>query len=267
MTNLTSKPQNFGFDPYDALVPIFLETRSPNRISQIGTAVFVELHGEPFLYTAAHVTDDRNNGNLLVPTSTGLEPIEGYMAFIDLPPEISRKHDQTDIAYYRLRSTFAANLCHHFKPLPQNRHRLIKNSMELTVCSASGYPASKSGKNSEGAHQSEIFSFRGMAAQQNIYDSLGLSSTTNIVIHFSKKRAIHPDTFADYPTPSLKGVSGGGIFAWPEGKEFSDDWTLPKLIGIMHSFKEKEGLIIGSTLLPVISAIQLGRMKKFGGIT
>jgi hypothetical protein len=75
-----------------------------------------------------------------------------------------------------------------------------------------------------------------------------------------------PDTFKKYPTPSLRGVSGGGIFAWPKGEEFSDDWNLPKLVGLMHSFREKDGLIIGSTLLPIVSAIQLGRMKRFGGV-
>lgn len=254
------------FNPYDALVPVFLETQAPNRVSQIGTAVFVELHGEPFLYTAAHVTDDRKTGHLLVPTSNGLEHIDGYMAYIDLPPEVRRSDDDTDIAYYRLRSEFAATLCHHFQPLPQARCELIKSSMELTVCSASGYPASKSGKTADGAHRSEIFSFRGVAAQQHVYESLGLSPDFNIVIHFSKKRAVDPDSFEKYPTPSLRGVSGGGIFAWPKGEELSDDWNLPKLIGLMHSFREKDGLIIGSTLLPVVTAVQLGRMKKFGGV-
>lgn len=254
------------FDPYDALVPVFLETKTPNRIAQIGTGVFVELHGDPFLYTAAHVTDDHKLGHLLVPTATGLEPIDGYMAYIDLPAEISRREDDTDIAYFRLSSEFASALCHHFKPLPQARCELIESTTELTVCSASGYPASKSGKTADGAHRSEIFSFRGVAAQQQVYDSLGLSSDDNIVIHFSKKRAVDPDTLEKYPTPSLKGVSGGGLFAWPKGEELSDAWNLPKLIGLMHSYREKDGLIIGSTLLPVITAIQLGRMKNFGGV-
>lgn len=254
------------FDPYDALVPVFLETQAPNRISQIATAVFVELQGEPFLYTAAHVTDDREKGHLLVPTNGGLEPLDGYLAFINIPLEVHRAEDDTDIAYYRLSSPFAAGLCHHFRPLPQTRCELIKSAMELTVCSVSGYPASKSGKTADGAHRSEVFSFRGVAAQQHVYDSLGLSPDFNIIIHFSKKRAVHPETFEKYPTPGLKGVSGGGIFAWPKGEELSDDWNLPKLIGLMHSFREKDGLIIGSTLLPVLNAVQLGRMKQFGGV-
>ncbi len=35
------------FDPYDSLVPVFLETEIPKRVHQIGTAIFRELWGEP----------------------------------------------------------------------------------------------------------------------------------------------------------------------------------------------------------------------------
>jgi hypothetical protein len=137
------------FDPYDSLVPVFLETEIPRRIRQVGTAIFRELWGEPFLITAAHVTDELRNGVLLVPTVQGLSPIDGYMAHIDLPPEVSRLEDDVDIAYYRLSTEFAAQLSYHFKPLPQGGGEVIRSALELTVCSASGYPASKGKKNGE----------------------------------------------------------------------------------------------------------------------
>ena len=34
-----------------------------------------------------------------------------------------------------------------------------------------------------------------------------------------------------------------------------------------HTFKEREGLIIGTTLLPLLAAIAVGRMKNYGGVT
>jgi hypothetical protein len=252
-------------DPYDSLVPVFLRTEIPKRLLQIGTAIFCELQGEPFLLTAAHVTDELANGTLLVPTEEGLSPIEGYMAHIDLPPEVSRLNDNVDIAYYRLATEFAVQLSHHFTPLPQGRGELIRSAHELTVCSASGYPTSKCKKKGS-KYSSEIFSFRGVAAEQETYDRLDLSPEQTIIIHFHKKRAVHPETGGAFPTPGLKGSSGGGIFAWPRGSETSNDWSLPRLVGIIHSFKEREGLIIGTTLLPVMVAISLGRMKNFGGI-
>ena len=127
------------FDPYDSLVPVFIETEIPKRVHQMGTAIFREMWGEPVLITAAHVTDELKNGVLLVPTVQGLSPIDGYMAYIDLPPEVSRLEDNVDIAYYRLSSEFAAQLSYHFKPLPQGRGEVIQSALELTVCSASGY--------------------------------------------------------------------------------------------------------------------------------
>ena len=253
------------FDPYDSLVPVFLKTDIPKRVHQIGTAIFREFWGEPFLITAAHVTDELKNGVLLIPTAQGLSQIDGYLAYIDLPPEVSRREDNVDIAYYRLSSEFAAHLSYHFKPLPQGRSEIIRSALELTVCSASGYPLTKGKKNGQ-TYSSEIFSFRGVAARQETYDKLGLSPEYSIIIHFHKKRAVHPETMDAFPTPSLKGSSGGGIFAWPSGAELSDDWSLPLLVGVIHSFKEKEGLIIGTTLVPILAAIGLGRMKKFGGI-
>jgi len=254
------------FDPYDSLVPVFLRTEIPKRIAQIGTAIFCDIWDQPFLLTAAHVTDDLKNGTLLVPVKGGLSPIEGYMAHIDLPPDLSRNDDSVDIAYYRLSMEFAHLLAHNFMPLPQSRKEIIRSACELTVCSASGYPASKSKKNADGAFSSDIFSFRGTVASTETYERLKLSPEQSIVIEFSKKRALHPGTMDKFPTPSLKGISGGGIFAWPIGEEVSQDWSLPRLVGIVHTFKEHEGLIIGTTLLPMLAALTLGRMKNFGDI-
>lgn len=244
---------------------MFLGTTLPKRFQQIGSAVFLQLHGEPFLLTAAHVTDELGGGELFVPTGEGFSHIEGYMAHIDLPPEIARQEDTLDIAYYRLTSRFARLLSHHFTALPQSRSELVQSAYELTACSASGYPATKSKKSGE-VFSSEIFSFRGVVAQPQTYEQLGLSPASSIVIHFHKKRAVYPKILEKFPTPSLKGISGGGIFAWPAGAEISDDWSLPYLVGIVHTFKEREGLIIGTTFLPILAAIALGRMKRFGDI-
>ena len=45
-----------------SIVPIYIRTEVPKRIVQIDTAVFVDFQNMPFLFTAAHVTDDMENG-------------------------------------------------------------------------------------------------------------------------------------------------------------------------------------------------------------
>jgi hypothetical protein len=254
-----------AYDPYDSLVPVFIRTQSNHRPKQFATAVFFELHGEPFLLTAAHVTDERTNGELLVPTGAGFVPIEGYMSYIDVLPEERRGNDQIDIAYFRLSTHFANELAREFRVLPQARSQLLQSAHEFSVYSASGYPASKAKRRDE-LHYSEVFSFRGNVASQSVYEALGLAPDMSIVLHFHRKQALDHETFELTSTPGLSGISGGAIFAWPRGQEFSQDWSLPKLVGVVHSFKEKEGLIIGTTFLPIVAAILLGRMKHFGGI-
>ncbi len=255
-----------SFDPYDSLVPIYIETTIPKRVVQIGTAVFIVINNEPFLFTVAHVTDEINNGELLVPTISGLLPIDGYMAHIDLLPEMRRSEDIIDLAYYRLSSLFAKSLSAHFQPLPQQRSELILSALELSVCSVSGYPASKSKKKGSNVYTSEIYSYRGVAADDSIYQKHKLNPDTNIIINFNKKQSVSPIDGEMYLPPKHKGVSGGAIFAWPHGQEISEDWSLPKLVGIFHTYKETEGLMIGTSLIGFMSAITLGQMKGYGGI-
>jgi hypothetical protein len=248
-----------------SIVPIYIRTEIPKRIVQIGTAVFVDFQNMPFLFTAAHVTDDMENGALLVPTSEGLLEIDGYTAFIDRPPEISRADDTVDMAYIRLSSEFACKLCYHFFPLPQEMSQILASSEELSIVSVVGYPASKSKKKANG-YKSELYYFRGVAARKDIYDSLDLCPTTSTVIHFSSKRTVNPNTTDRVTPPSPNGMSGGAIFAWPAGYELSDDWTKPKLVGIFHTYKKNDGLMIGSNLINFVGATTLGKMKKFDGV-
>lgn len=253
-----------SMDVDKSLVPIFLETEIPKGIKQIGTGVFIDCQNEPFLFTAAHVTDDLENGRLLAPTSNGLSEIEGYQAHLALPPELSRNDDSVDMAYYRLSTPFARELCCHFYPLIEQAE-LIESSVNLGVVTVVGYPASK-GKKKGQVFSSELAYYRGVSAQKATYDELGLHIDQNIILHFKKKNAVSPETGDSLNPPSPRGVSGGAIFAWPYGQEFSRDWSVPKLVGILHSYKEKEGLFIGTTLLPYMAATSLGQMKGYDGV-
>lgn len=247
------------------LVPIFIETEVPKQIEQVGTGVFLDFQSAPFLLTAAHVTDELKNGNLLVPTVNGLSEIEGYHAHIDLLPELTRDDDGVDMAYFRLTSEFARSLCAHFYPLI-GRAELVPSSLELGVVSVVGYPASK-GKKMASKFTSELAYYRGVAADQETYERYDFHHHENIIVHFHNKRAVNPENGKSMNPPSSRGVSGGAIFSWPQDHELSQDWSKPKLVGILHSYKAKEGLFIGTTLLPYFAAIQLGSMKGFDGVT
>ncbi|MBU4261777.1 MAG: hypothetical protein KKC76_07860 [Proteobacteria bacterium] len=210
----------YATDPDEAIVPIFAKEKYTDMLHQVGTGIFVDFQGMPFLYTAAHVTDNLQHGELMVPTHFGIEPIEGYMAHVDLPPEIPRKEDDIDIAYYRLSNEFARTMAAIFRPLPQLRRMIITSALELGVCSIYGFPASKA-KKRQGKYTSESATYRGVAAKEETYKELGLSPNTSIVVHFHKKRAVSSESGQKINPISPRGVSGGGIFAWPDGHELS----------------------------------------------
>lgn len=254
------------FDPYDCLIPIFIETEIPRRTKQFATGIFVKNDMGYFLYTAAHVTDDIENGKFLVPAGGYLQELDGYFAYVDLLPESIRRDDHIDIAYFKLSSLMVSQLLHYFKPATAGLNtKLIENSFELSVCSIAGYPASRGKKNKE-IFSSEIYSFTGMVADPDVYEAYELDPVSNIILNFNKKNAVNPENGEKFNIPSMKGVSGGGIFAWPENFSGIPDWSERKLVGIFHTYKEREKLIIGTTLLPLLLLLTLGSMKGFGGV-
>jgi len=246
-------------DPYDSLVPIFRGERTPPRVQQHGTGVYFKLNGDVYLLTAAHVIDGSEPGQLLVPGPDGLVPIVGsmYASFIG---DEDQERDNADFALFRLGAQCKKALNHHFSALPQTRTELLTTSLELGCCSISGYPVSK-GTNRSGRLSSEIYSFRGVAAKGTTYEKLGLDPSANIIVHYDRYRAVYPGTLKPFPGPALRGVSGGAIFSWPNEHALSDDWSIPSLVGIFHTYHKDEGLAVGSLLMPYIATIGLMQMK------
>lgn len=255
----------FATDPSQALVPLFAEDPIKEGLQPVGSGVFVQFMQQPFLLTAAHVADTSGIGELLAPGFGGIEPIEGYVGQVACLPGQLRDDDRIDVAYYRLSKYSSRSLCTNFKPLPQSKLRLNEKLSPLSACSIYGYPASKT-RRLGNRYSSELASYRGLVAPKSDYEQLGLESESSIVVRFSKKRAFDSVTFEKTNPISPRGISGGGIFCWPRGSEFSHDWTLTSLIGIFHSYHTDIGLMVGTPLLYVAGLIQLGQMKNFGGV-
>jgi hypothetical protein len=251
-------------DPEDALVPLFAESSNSNALSHVGTGILVDFHTKPFLFTAAHVTDNLQHANLCVPTNVGIGPIVGYVGNVDLDPGQERESDFIDIAYYRLDDDFARSMLSFFKPWPQSRCHLISDSLSLGVCSVYGYPASRFERRGN-RYSNESASCRGVAGAEEDYESVSLSADSNIIVRFHKKRSISYSTRKRSNPLHPRGMSGGGIFSWPPGSELSDDGSLPFLVGIFHTYIESKGLMIGTPLISILAAIQVGEMKGFGG--
>jgi hypothetical protein len=169
--------------------------------------------------------------------------------------------DLLDLAVLGLEGSFKSQLRDHFTPLPQTRAKLVKSALELGACSISGYPISKA-VDEPGKLSSEIYSFRGVAAKMPTYEKHGIDPEINVIIHFDRSRSVHPGTLEPFPAPGLRGVSGGGIFAWPDSAVLSSDWSLPNLVAVFHTYFEDQGIAIGTLLLPIVGITQLMEMQR-----
>ena len=212
------------FDSHSSVLPLFRKTRNRNAAEQFASAVLVKWHGDTLLLTAAHVTDElRSESEVLVPIDGGiLAPLRGDFRFVDVPPDQLRSEDALDIAYVRLTSDLARCVAAAFSPVPTVAIESLPFEFWRTgsprVCSATGYPASKARRDG-GAHAIDIWSYAGMlVTDHDTYDRLGYSTDLNILLHYDRTQTInsgHPE-LRIASAPSLKGVSGGGIFSWPE---------------------------------------------------
>lgn len=70
----------YASDPDDAVVPLFAESLRGGGLTHVGTGLFVEFRSQPFLFTAAHVTDNLQHSELWVPAHDSIYPIQGYVA-------------------------------------------------------------------------------------------------------------------------------------------------------------------------------------------
>jgi hypothetical protein len=252
-----------NFDSHDSVLPLFRRSRHNHAPEQFASAVVAEFFGEMYLLTAAHVTDELyRDTEVLVPVIGGqLLPLVGEFRHIDIAPDQLRSEDTLDVAYIRLAPHMVAEVRGAWIPVPQRgieslpfEHWLDGKSR---VCSATGYPVSKA-RRTDGAHQIDIRSYGGMLITDvETYDRLGYSAALNILLRYDRTKALYfePGGPVVRSAPNLRGVSGGGIFLWPEITGPAVPVLGRKLIGIMHSYLPRENLIVGSNLLALTTMI------------
>lgn len=255
----------YASEPEESLVPIFEADLYRDSVTQIGTGIFVEYESQPFLLTAAHVTDSLKYTKLLVPAFDSIYPIDGYVGCVDLLPGETRLGDKIDISYYRLDSRFAKGMLENFKPWPQKRMSMARDASRSAAFSVYGYPASRAKLRSQ-IYTSEAASFRGFLGTPQDYAQENIFQEQSIIVRFHKRRAIDMESKTRKNPIHPKGMSGGAIFEWPVGERLSTDWSIPNLVGVFHTYKEASGLLIGTPLYVVMTSIMLGQMKNFGGV-
>lgn len=234
-------------------MPIFFAENPGARLRALGSGVLLRLKEEVFLLTVAHVTDEMDRGSLLIPGREEIVPIDGFRSHVPLPVGSTRAADKIDIAYLRLSEQSRLDVHSDFEPLEWNNLGIFDTLCEGDLYTFAGFPASRS-KTRSGIVRGELFKYSGGAASNSLYADLDYDPSQQIAIAFNRKRSMVGDQLQTAPHP--RGISGGGIFAWPKSVRFGPSDQQPRrLVGIGHTFHEAPGCLVGTRINGYVAAI------------
>jgi hypothetical protein len=238
----------------DAVFPVFYAANDESPLEQIGSGVLLQIGGEIFALTAAHVTDQLAMGTLFMPAVDGIKPIAGYHSYNPPPPGRSRDADKADMAYYRLGPELRKELHPLFKPASIADLAFSDDLNDGDLFTYAGYPWRKS-RRREGIQESERVTFTGHVVLPDVYERLQYNHRVHIVarmrlkkmyshLHRSRKRGPHP-----------QGISGGAVLSWPRTFRARSENPELKIAGIAHTFHPKDHCMVATRVIPYVMAI------------
>jgi hypothetical protein len=240
---------------FDALCPIFVKYNLKGKLKQFGTGVLIDISGITFLLTAAHVIDEKKYGDILVPTDEGLKQIEGVFSYLDLPNNKTRREDIFDIGYYKLDFDFSKTLHKSLSIINIDDVIFIDDATQSVIYTFAGYPSSKS-KIRPKLATSDPYFYGGYSVASEVYSKYGYDPHTHIIVKYRRHSSVNPEGEKEFP-PFPEGISGGGIYVWPEDYQGQFIPTMRKLVGIVHTYKKNDDLLIGTNIQAFIKCIAI----------
>ena len=238
-------------DQLESIIPVFLDVEG-ERFCQVASGVLIEFRGENFILTAGHVIDHLERGDLMVPCSNNkIVSIDGVCAYIK--PVKGRSEDFLDYGYFKLDKSFAIEMKKSFYAISEEEFGIKEFYSENEKISFGGFPHRKSNV-AGGIASANDYIYGAYNANAGEYEKLNFPADANIVAKFNRKKTINPYTGQVQIAPLPHGISGGGVFVWPEVlKELIP--SNRRLIGIGHTYKERGGYFIGTRLEIILRAI------------
>lgn len=238
--------------PKATVCPIFRE--SAIGPEQIGSGVLMRIHGAHFLITAAHVTDERKNTPLLVPSVDGFINLFGLFIESKLPESGRRRDDRIDVACVRLDQKIVDNL--HPDMLFLDTHECDPTDVTQMndAYTIIGFPSRKSGKDGRNVF-TEQFSLSGDGVTDGRFERLHFDRTRHLLIQHRFKRAVNWSAMLRTPPSHPEGMSGGGIFAWDKGVPKLSALAQPKLVAIVTEYHPEHNVFVGTRIQSHLRAI------------
>lgn len=239
---------------FNAICPIYFQHKNSNKIEHIGSGIFFQIKKDVFLLTVSHIIDLLNEGDLLVPCKDSISPIEGSYSFLALKSDKTRNDDMEEMGYFKLKNDFAKKIHNEFLFLT-SEDILINNIFDFDLYTFSGFPFRKSRQKNNVA-STEMYNYSGVLVTQVDYEKLNFDPSIHIVVKYNRLKTVNQEGIRFIP-PLPHGISGGGIFAWPQ---LSKEGIIPEnrqIIGIAHTYREREHLLIGTKIIAFVQAIMI----------
>jgi hypothetical protein len=238
--------------PKKSICPIFRE--NGNKAEQFGSGVLINISGEIFILTAAHVLDESDSCDLLIPGKKSLIFPSGF--FVRGPNPISGKRidDHIDLAYIHLSKEIADDLNDDLIPLNNKDFDCSDVSNEGDAYSLIGYPASKSSSTNT-ISTTELFVLTGEGQKNHFYENLGLNIKDNLIIRFRRKKGFCLQREQRVLMPNPQGLSGGGVFSWSKDLPNKNELKTPKLAGIITEYHRNKHFFVSTRLELFIKCI------------
>jgi len=213
----------------------------------IGTAVPIEVAGNRFLLTAAHVLDNNSLSALYVQIEGELSALLATEACkTPLPPSGSREDDKVDVACIRLDEPFRNSLARVMFVDPKliDVNHIARTDHRYTFM---GYPSSKNRfMLKKRPLRLTAWSYTSRSALTQDYGQLGISTATHICVPFDKERVLDESNQV-ITAPDMYGMSGGPVW-------FHSTDGLFKLAAIGTDHKRRSCKVLIGTGIAVFAA-------------
>jgi hypothetical protein len=221
------------------------------RPAAAGSGVLLWHRGARYLVTAAHVLDPYAQQPLFVDTKSGWRNLVGT-AILLAPPEKGRGSDDLDFAFFPIDAGFAEQLdgCDFLTASEVASPRpLSYGGANPSLFLVAGYPLNKMVVKKTGTSTPGSM-FVAPLAPQDLYRRAKLDPRKHIAVMASGKVA---GLGGAQTAPSMKGMSGGGIFR--VAGVGAGDFTAPQLAAILIERRAPHQVAVGVDIGLVLTGI------------
>jgi hypothetical protein len=194
-------------------------------------------------------------GSLCIPGPTGLAEFNGGIGSNLLPPGKTRDDDMLDMSVLIPSADSLSAIPAEFVPVKLKSIDVAGSTKPGDFCMVTGFPTSrKYAKHESGTLISSRLHFVGISAEHSAYEKHACSPVQNILVEYHLNKAIYPEGDSASP-PKPRGISGGAIFKIGRDSNGNPDSSSATLIGVMHKFKERDGLFIGTKINELLAIV------------